>query len=91
MKKIVLLCVFAGVLSASSVESGVKSLKKGNYQSALTNFKQAAMQGDKIAQRNLGVMYHNGLGVAQDRYKASYWFNMADGQTESYDRVSFRD
>ncbi len=90
MKKIVILCAMAAVLSASSLENAVKSLKQGDYQSALSGFKEAALQGDKIAQRNLGVMYHNGVGVKQDRYKATYWFNMADGDA-SYTRISMRD
>jgi len=77
MKKLVILCSLCGVLFASNVHDGVAALKTGDYESAMANFTYAANSGDKIAMQNLGVMYHGGIGVAQDRVKAAYWFNMA--------------
>ena len=77
MKKLIILCVLGSVLFASKVHDGVASLKEGDYESAIASFTYAANSGDKIAQQNLGVMYHGGIGIAQDREKAAHWFNMA--------------
>lgn len=71
------LSVLTTALFANNVEDGVDALKKGDYESALANFIYAANSGDKIAQQNLGVMYHSGFGVTKNRDKAAYWFNMA--------------
>ncbi len=78
------------ILHASSAKEGMAYMKVGNYQAALEIFKSAALQGDKVAQRNLGVMYSGGLGVKKDNYKASYWLNMADAHQKDYTRVSYR-
>lgn len=78
MKKIVILCAFVSLLLANNTKDGVLALKNGDYESAIANFTYAANSGDKIAQQNLGVMYHGGIGVAQDREKATYWFNKSD-------------
>ena len=43
-------------------------------------FEQAADQGHAVAQYNLGCMYHEGQGVAQDFTKAREWFELAAAQ-----------
>jgi TPR repeat protein len=40
-------------------------------------YAKAAEQGDSKAQNNLGFMYSEGKGVAQDRATAHMWFNIA--------------
>ena len=87
MKKIVVLCTLAGLLYANDADEGVKALKNGDYESAMASFTNGANNGDKVSQQNLGVMYKNGLGVKKDHYKASYWFNKAQRESESI-RVS---
>ena len=44
----------------------------------------AAEQGDAAAQHNLGVMYANGQGVAQDYVKAHMWSDIVaiDGSSK---------
>ena len=42
-----------------------------------------AEQGDAEAQNNLGVMYANGNGVAQDDKQAAFWFRKAADQGEA--------
>ncbi len=37
----------------------------------------AALQGFDHAQRDLGAMYWNGQGIAQDNVRAHMWFNIA--------------
>jgi uncharacterized protein len=36
-----------------------------------------ALDGDAVSQRNLGVMYTNGVGVPDNRLRAKYWFERA--------------
>lgn len=38
---------------------------------------RAAEQGDRLAQRKLGVIYSTGRGVRVDPVKAHMWFNLA--------------
>jgi len=38
------------------------------------------MKGNASAQTNLGVLYANGQGIAQDIIKAYIWFNLAAAQ-----------
>ncbi len=78
-----------GTMYANSTKDGVIALKKGDYESAMSNFMTAANAGDKVAQQNLGVMYNNGIGVRKDKEKATYWFKMATqmhGQFGAYYR-----
>ena len=44
------------------------------------SLKLAAEQGDAGAQYNLGVIYDNGRGVAQDDKEAARWFGLAAKQ-----------
>ena len=41
------------------------------------------MQGDARAQLNLGVMYENGRGVAEDHAEAAKWFRLAAEQGDA--------
>ena len=46
-------------------------------EAAVSWYRKAAEQGLAEAQYNLGVMYANGDGVAQDYAAAHMWFNLA--------------
>ena len=43
-------------------------------------YRKAAEQGDVEAQHNLGLMYYNGEGVAEDNAEAVKWFRKAAEQ-----------
>jgi TPR repeat protein len=43
-------------------------------------YRLAAAQGLVDAQYNLGYMFMNGLGVAQDSFEAVQWFSLAAAQ-----------
>jgi Sel1 repeat/TIR domain len=45
--------------------------------SAREEYEKAAAKGDASAMFNLGVLYHNGQGVAQDYVKAREWYEKA--------------
>jgi TPR repeat protein len=49
-------------------------------QETLRQLRELAEQGDADAQKNLGVCYHDGQGVAQDYAEAVKWFRMAAEQ-----------
>ncbi|RUM65412.1 MAG: hypothetical protein DSZ05_06160 [Sulfurospirillum sp.] len=75
--------------SSSSVNPGSESagnsdlviamdaLEKGDFKTAFVHFQTAAKQGNTIAQQNLAVLYNNGIGVKQDRERASYWIEQS--------------
>lgn len=49
----------------------------GVYTEAVKWYTLSAEQGFALAQRNLGVMYENGLGILQDNLMAHAWYNIA--------------
>jgi len=49
-------------------------------ESSISALRQAAEQGDANAQYRLAIMYHKGLGVAQDSGQAQEWCSKAAGQ-----------
>ncbi|MCB1556322.1 MAG: SEL1-like repeat protein [Alphaproteobacteria bacterium] len=48
-----------------------------SYEKAAQWFREAALGGIANARYNLGVLYHQGLGVAQDTNKALGWYRAA--------------
>jgi TPR repeat protein len=61
---------------------GVLAFQRGDYPTALREFRLAADQGDASAQFNLGTMYDNGQGVPQDYAQAMQWYRRAANQGE---------
>ena len=57
--------------------AGVAAYKRGDYATALREWRALAKQGDAKAQYNLGLMYGNGEGVPQDYVQAHMWYNLA--------------
>ncbi|MBK6758554.1 MAG: sel1 repeat family protein [Moraxellaceae bacterium] len=57
--------------------------KKGDYQTALKEFKEAAEQGEALAQFGLGFMYYKGDGVLQDYTEAASWYLKAAEQGDA--------
>ncbi len=58
-------------------DEGVAAYKRGDYATALREWRPLAEQGNAKAQYNLGVMYGNGVGVPQDEAQAYMWFKLA--------------
>ena len=48
---------------SADFEKGLDTAKRGDYATALREWKPLAEQGDADAQYNLGLMYANGHGV----------------------------
>ncbi len=54
--------------------------KRGDYATAIREFRPLAERGNAAAQNNLGFMYDKGLGVPQDYAKAVKWYRKAAEQ-----------
>ena len=59
---------------------GLVAAQKGDFATALKEWKPLAAQGDAAAQSNLGYMYENGRGVAQDYKEAARLYGLAAAQ-----------
>ncbi len=55
-------------------DEGVAAYNRGDYATALREWRPLAEQGDASAQLNLGSMYDAGVGVSQDYAEAVRWY-----------------
>ena len=82
---VVLLIVVTASQAWADFKAGVEAYERGDYATALTEFRPVAQQGDADAQFILGVMYSKGQGVPQDDVQAHMWLSLAAAQSkESY-------
>jgi len=70
----------AGPALAQNFEDGMAAFQKGDYQTAFKVWQPMAEAGEAEAQRNIGVMYQQGLGVPQDFGEAATWYRRAAEQ-----------
>ena len=86
MKRLVLtfaiLIGLAGPAWAGYAE-GVAAFERGDYATALREFRPLAKQGDPEAQVQLGGMYQDGRGVPRDYVEAARWFHKAAEQGDT--------
>jgi uncharacterized protein len=61
-------------------DGGYKAFKSGDYKSAMAELLPLAKQGDPKAQRVVGNMYAEGLGVDEDFGAAAKWYQLAVDQ-----------
>jgi hypothetical protein len=59
---------------------GLTAAQKGDFVTALREWRPLAQQGSASAQHNLGTMYTNGQGVPQDYKEAVKWYRLAADQ-----------
>lgn len=55
---------------AQNYSNGLDAARAGDYDAAVMQWKPLADKGDAMAQFNLALMYHRGLGVKLDEAKA---------------------
>ena len=67
----------------ADLEAGQEAAKRGDYATALKEFRALAEQGHAGAQTNLGIMYYDGLGVTQDYIEAERWYRLAAEQGDA--------
>lgn len=61
-------------------ETGMDGYERGNYATALSEWRPLAEKGDAQAQLHLGMLYANGDGVPQDYRAAREWYEKAAAQ-----------
>ena len=61
-------------------QAGEDAYKKGDYATALKQWRPLAEQGDASAQFRLAYMYVNGYGVPEDMTEAARWYRRAAEQ-----------
>ncbi|MBK5281401.1 MAG: sel1 repeat family protein [Nitrospiraceae bacterium] len=66
-------------------QAGMDANNRGDYATALREWRPLAEQGDALAQYNLGVLYRKGRGMPQDDVQARQWYEKAaaQGQTKA--------
>ncbi len=67
----------------AGLDEGVAAYHRGDYATALREWRPLAKQGNAKAQYNLGIMYNNGLAVPQDYAKALQWYRKAAEQGDA--------
>ncbi len=65
---------------ATDFEVGVEAWGRGDYDTALREFRPLAEQGHAQAQVNLGILYSQGQGVPKDYVLAHMWLNLAEAK-----------
>ena len=67
----------------SDLQAGIDAYNRGDYQTALQEWRPLAEQGLATAQFKLGMMYATGWGVEQDDAEAVKWWRLAAEQGDS--------
>ncbi len=86
MKRVALavaLLIALATPSQADFQDGLAAYWRGDYATALQEFKPLAEQGDAGVQFILGVMYQKGQGVPQDYAEAMKWFLKAAEQGDA--------
>ena len=65
---------------AADLQAGAEAYDRGDYATALIEFRPLAEQGNANAQHALGVMYSKGRGVPQNHAEAVKWWRLAAEQ-----------
>ncbi len=67
----------------ADLDAGISAYERGDYATALAEFRQAAEQGSVVAQVNLAAMYYKGQGVPRDDAEAAKWYRKAADQGDA--------
>src|SRR5262245_56310505 len=69
---------------------GITAYENRDYATAQRELQPLAERGDPRAQRLIGLMYRDGLGVRKDVIRAYMWFDLA-AQRNQYGAAELRD
>ena len=75
--------MLAAPISAQDFQKGLEAAHNGDFDTALKEWKPLAESGNSDAQYNLGLMYDDGRGVAQDYKEAAKWHTLAAEQGDA--------
>ena|SRR5271167_3961669 len=70
----------AATMAAADFSTGLAAYNKGDYVTAVKEWRPLADQGVAAAQFNLGLLYYDGHGVPLDFAQAADWFTKAAEQ-----------
>src|SRR5262249_3703626 len=70
----------ARMASAGPFEDGLAAYQRGDFATALKLWRPLAEQGNAQAQNQVGNMFYDGKGVAQDYKEAVRWYRLAAEQ-----------
>jgi TPR repeat protein len=65
-------------------QAGMDANNRGDYATALREWRPLAEQGDALAQYHLGVLYRKGRGVPQDNVQARHWLRNGKFSSSDY-------
>jgi TPR repeat protein len=71
------LAVTALTAAGADFAKGLSAYEKGDYRTALEEWKPLAEEGDAPSEFNVGLLYYDGHGVPQDYPEAVRWFERA--------------
>ena len=74
---------------AQDLRKGLAALKRGDYATALREWRPLAEAGSPSAQYNLGHLYRLGKGVPQDITEAVKWYRKAAAQGHARAQYNF--
>ncbi len=77
---IILLCLLTSLSVSADYQKGFEAYQRGDYATALREWKPLAKQGQASAQYNLALMYEDGRGVPEDDKEAVKWYRLAAEQ-----------
>ncbi len=84
MRRATMLLALVVVLVAAPAwadfEAGAEAYVRGDYATALKEWRPLAEQGSASSQYALGLMYQGGFGVSQDYAQAVRWYRLAADQ-----------
>ena len=72
-----------GPLFAQDLQAGAEAARRGDYATALAEWRPLAESGDAAAQFNVAMMYARGDGVREDFAEAARWFRLASEQGQA--------
>jgi len=81
------LLTLAVSLVGADFEAGMTAYQKGDYATAIKEWRPLAENGNPSAQFNLGLLYLEGQGVPQNYEQAANWFRRAAEQ--DYTRAQY--
>jgi hypothetical protein len=73
-------CLGLFTIAGQDFAAGLKAYENHDYAAALKEWRPLAEKGSAAAEFNLGLLYYDGRGVAQDFTEAAQWFERSADQ-----------
>jgi TPR repeat protein len=88
---VVLSIVFLAAPAWADYQAGMEAYNRGDYATALREWRPLAELGLAPAQFNLGLLYANGQGAPQDYVQARQWYEKAAIQGDALAQLNLGD